>query len=135
MNSYRSFIIFFIILLIAAAFWGAIQYFHQYGGDGSIPPLPSPYQKQDQVIRITADGFDPTEITIKKGEIVIFINDDTRPHWPASAVHPTHTQCPGFDALRGFMQGEEYRHQFLKSQTCPFHDHLNPSLKGTIIIR
>jgi plastocyanin len=125
------------MLLIAAAFWGAIQYFMTQGGDGPAP-VRSPSQTETpsaSVIRITGEGFNPKEVTIAKGETVEFMNEDTRPHWPASDIHPIHSRCPGFDALRGLKQGERYRHAFSKSQTCFFHDHLNPLLTGVIRIK
>lgn len=135
MNSYRSIVIFLIIILIIAAFWGAIRYFNILEEEQR-PFPPIPHQNQTPAtIRITAQGFDPQRIEITKGETVEFVNEDLKPHWPASAVHPHHTQCPGFDALRGLAQKERYQYTFLKSQTCSFHDHLNPSFTGVITIK
>lgn len=134
MNSYRSIVIFLLIVLIAAAFWGAIRYFSILKEE----QRPSPFFRQEQTvatIRITAQGFDPGNVEIIKGKSVLFINDDISPHWPASDVHPLHTLCPGFDALRGLKTREQYRVTFTKSKTCSFHDHLNPSLTGVIIIK
>jgi len=83
-------------------------------------------------VKITSAGFSPAEVTIQRGATVVFKNEDTLSHWPASDPHPTHTLCPGFDALRGLNQGETYQHTFAQSQTCSYHDHLNPSLRGTV---
>lgn len=85
-------------------------------------------------IAITSDGFLPAEITIKAGTKVIFQNLDEAPHQPASDIHPTHTLCPGFDSLGGLAKDENYEHTFTKPGECSFHDHLNPGLKGKIII-
>lgn len=122
--------------LIAAAFWGAIHYFNRLEKEQrpSSPPL-SHDETSAATIYATAQGFEPRDVEIAKGESVLFINDDTSAHWPASDVHPLHTTCPGFDALRGLKTGEQYRVTFTKSQTCPFHDHLNPSFTGVIIIQ
>ena len=138
MNSSRSLIIFLLIVLIAAVFWGAIRYFDFLREEQS-PVFSSPSSPRENqmsvTIRITAQGFEPRTTEILKGETVEFINEDARPHWPASDIHPFHTQCQGFDALRGLAQGERYKHTFSKSQTCSFHDHLNPSLSGVITIK
>lgn len=135
MNNTRTVVIIALAALIAAVFWGAIRYFHILEEEQR---LSSPILRQNKMaatIRITARGFDPRRIEITKGETVEFVNEDIKPHWPASDVHPTHTICPGFDALHGLKQGETYRRGFSKSQTCPFHDHLNPSLSGVVIIK
>lgn len=95
------------------------------------PPSPSP---TTVIIRILSSGFSPSQVTIKKGTTVIFKNEDTRSHWPASDVHPVHTICPGFDSLGGLTQGESYQYAFQEAKTCPFHDHLIPVLTGTVIV-
>jgi plastocyanin len=83
-------------------------------------------------ISITANGFNPKEIKITKGTKVIFTNNDTTQHWPASGPHPAHTLYPGFDALKGLAQGETYTFTFDKVGEWPYHDHLNPSVTGKI---
>lgn len=95
-----------------------------------------------KVVEIGADGFSPATLTIKQGETVQFINKDAQPHWPASAVHPTHTAYPEtggcigskFDACAVLKQNETFNFTFNQIGTWKYHDHLNPSLKGTIIV-
>ncbi len=86
-------------------------------------------------ILMKSNGFVPEELTVKAGEEVIFINEDPDKHWPASDIHPTHTLCPGFDALRPVGKGESYSHVFEKAGTCPMHDHIMPSVRGKIIVK
>lgn len=85
-------------------------------------------------IAISDEGFKPNTLTIKVGTKVIFQNIGEKQHWPASDPHPSHTVCPGFDAKKGLAKGETYEFTFTKAQTCGFHDHLNPSLKGKIVV-
>src|SRR3972149_5818942 len=69
-----------------------------------------------KVVEITATGFIPSSLTIKAGETVTFVNKDTKAHWPASAMHPTHLLYPEsggcigskFDACRGLNQDENF---------------------------
>lgn len=85
-------------------------------------------------VEMTSAGFSPKELTIKKGDIVEFINKDSRKHWPASGIHPTHLICGGFDALKGIDTGATYSHTFTESKICPMHDHLIPNLFGKITV-
>jgi len=85
-------------------------------------------------IEITASGFFPANLNIKAGDTVVFTNRDSVKHWPASGVHPSHLLCAGFDSLKGLGKGETYSFTFKEAKECPMHDHLNPTLKGKIII-
>lgn len=91
--------------------------------------------REDRNVELTAGGFVPATLRIKASTTVHFVNlDSTTLHWPASGAHPTHEICPGFDALKGLATGELYSFTFSEAKTCPMHDHLNPALKGLIII-
>lgn len=98
----------------------------------TLSPTPTPAAV---IIEITSVGFSPASVTIAPGTTVEFVNKDTDSHWPASAVHPIHNVCPGFDALRGLVQDESYSFTFTEQKECPYHDHLRPSLKGTIRVQ
>lgn len=87
------------------------------------------------IVRISSIGFNPSDITIKVGDTVKFVNEESVPHWPASGMHPTHQICPGFDSLRGLDTGESYSFTFREAKTCPFHDHLNASMRGSITVQ
>ena len=100
-------------------------------------------------IEITSNGFTPKELTIKIGETITFINKDTKPHWPASAFHPTHTAYPGsniekcgteeqeniFDACKELQQEGTYAFKFEAHGKWNYHDHLKPSMYGSIIVQ
>lgn len=93
-------------------------------------------------VEITASGFSPKTLTIKAGDTVMWTNKDSSPHWPASAVHPTHTAYPQgggcigsqFDACKGLNQGESWLYRLNFQGSWGYHDHLNPSLTGRIIV-
>jgi plastocyanin len=85
-------------------------------------------------IDMTDSGFSPSNITVKSGTVVIFKNTSSKTYWPASNPHPTHTDLPGFDALRGLNNGETYSFTFTKLGVWGFHDHLNPTLDGRITV-
>ncbi len=106
-------------------------------------------QANNNVIEITSSGFSPDTLTINIGETVTFVNKDIKLSWPASAIHPTHTVYPGsdikkcgtseetniFDACKGLAQGESWSFTFNSKGTWNYHNHLNPSLRGKIIVQ
>lgn len=92
----------------------------------------TPAAVKAQTIEMTANGFNPSQITIPVGGTVRFVNNDETERWPASGFHPTHQLCPGFDSLKPMAPGESYEFTFKEAKTCPMHDHLNPSLRGSI---
>jgi plastocyanin len=104
---------------------------------------------KEVIIKITANGFEPEEVEITKGTKVTWINEQPNPSWPASAKHPTHEVYPGssikkcgtpeqekiFDACRGLNQGEKWSFVFNEVGEWYYHDHLNPSWKGEIVVK
>lgn len=105
-------------------------------------------QSTVHVINMTDDGFQPSEITINKGDTISFKNVGKNPHWPASNNHPTHTIYPGsgiekcgtaeangiFDACRGLNAGETFSFTFNAPGVWRFHDHLFPDTGGVITV-
>ncbi len=103
---------------------------------------------QESRVEILSSGFSPASVRISVGSSITFVNRDSRPHWPASNIHPTHELYPGsgiskcnspaqagiFDACRGLAPGEEYTFQFNHAGNWRYHDHLRPSMAGTIIV-
>jgi len=86
--------------------------------------------KQNEV-QITSLGFSPKEITVAAGTTVKFTNSDTRIHTVASTPHPIHTDLPGFESS-SLAPSESYSFTFAKIGDWGYHDHLNPSIKGTV---
>ncbi len=110
---------------------------------------PTPQADNENMVEITSAGFEPKSITVKVGESATFTNKDTSPHWPASAVHPTHKVYPGsdiakcqneaektniFDACKGLNEGESWTFTFNEKGTWKYHDHLSSGLTGTIVV-
>ena len=84
---------------------------------------------------LVQDGkFNPQVLTVKKGTEVTWVNKDTEPCWVASDPHPIHNGYPGFDAGKGIIQDETYRFKFDKVGTFGYHDHLNITNTGKIIV-
>jgi|SRR3989344_153341 len=114
--------------------------------EDNLPLAPSPPSQSDSgssnqgqnktwTISMTSNGFEPSELTIKAGDTVKFVNNDTAKHWPASDVHPTHQILPEFDALKGIEPGASYQYTFKKIGEWSMHDHLRSSFRGTITVQ
>jgi len=138
-----------IILVISVVFISGCT---QYGDQLTQPTTPSgtgqeqttqPTPPAENTVEITSSGFSPNTLTITAGDTVAFVNKDTNSHWPASAVHPTHTLYPEsggclgstFDACKGLAQEEAFSFKFDQKGTWKYHDHLNPGLTGTIVVQ
>ena len=90
---------------------------------------------QEFFVEITSSGFSPQTLEINQGDTVTWTNKKSSDSWPASAVHPTHDVYPEFDANRGLKTGETYSFTFERVGNWKYHDHLNPSVTGTIVVK
>jgi plastocyanin len=86
------------------------------------------------VVRMEADGFSPSTLTVQSGDEVTFENLSDDDKWPASNVHPTHELYPEFDAKKAVLPGESYSFTFERPGSWGYHDHLNAGVQGTIVV-
>ncbi len=91
-------------------------------------------QKESQIILMKNGSFEPSQLTVKVGSKVIFKNADDSQHWPASDFHPTHGIYPEFDSLEGIEPNSEWAFTFKNEGKWRFHDHLVPTMRGTIVV-
>ncbi|MDO8552565.1 MAG: hypothetical protein Q7S01_03485 [bacterium] len=94
------------------------------------------------VITFTDSGFSPSSVTVKKGQIVRWVNNSDSEVWPASAAHPSHavypqksaSDCAGsaFDSCRGLEQGEAWDFKFDYVGSWRFHNHKESSQVGVV---
>ena len=94
-------------------------------------PLASPAGKN--MVKIESTGFVPASITVKPGEVVAWVNSDSTNHNVNSAVHPTHLLYPALN-LGVIKPGESKSLNFPTAGTYKYHDHLNPSLTGSVTV-
>ena len=91
-------------------------------------------------ITLTSAGASPRSVTIAIGQIVTFINNDSRSREMASDPHPQHGSCPSMEAGLGTIGPGQTRvtHNFANAGTCGFHDHLdssNGAFTGSIVVQ
>lgn len=81
------------------------------------------------------NGYSPASVTIKAGTTVNFVNGGGGGMWTASDDHPAHTKLPGFDARRNYTNGQIYSYTFTQVGSWRYHNHLNASDSGTVIVQ
>jgi plastocyanin len=97
------------------------------------PPSNGGGNQTGNVVKISGFAFVPQTITIKKGESVTWINEDSTPHDVASDPHPTHTILPGLRS--GTLQnGQSYSFTFEQTGSWGYHCHIHPSMTGTVVV-
>jgi len=84
-----------------------------------------------QTVRYTDAGFEPAVLEVEVGTMVSFVNDSAAQMWVASDPHPAHTILPTFDQ---FKANDSYTYTFTEVGEWQYHDHLNPTAGGTIIV-
>lgn len=90
--------------------------------------------QEKNIVEVASSGFSPKDITIKTGGSVIWQNKDTVDHTVNSVVHPTHLVYPPLN-LGVMKPGESRSLTFPTAGIYKYHDHLNPSLLGSVTVQ
>lgn len=85
-----------------------------------------------QTITYTNEGFEPATLDVGVGAMVHFVNESDMQMWVASDSHPAHDILPTFDQ---FKPGDMFMYVFEEPGTWEYHDHLNPTAVGEIIVK
>lgn len=84
-------------------------------------------------VKVTANGFEPKDITIKAGDKVVWTNESGTKVTVNSAVHPTHLLWP-FLNLGSFDDGQNVSVVFEKAGKYTYHNHFNSSQVGSVTV-
>ncbi|MFA6519524.1 MAG: hypothetical protein WCT41_01720 [Candidatus Paceibacterota bacterium] len=131
-----------IYLIPALLVYGLVQYGMQSNKDGSsLPVLTLP--SKGQVVTFTDSGFSPGVLDITKGTVVEFKNASSKSMRVASNPHPIHDEYPArggcisstFDSCTNIPPGGTWLFQFDFTGTWGYHDHLNSTDMGTIVVQ
>ena len=86
-------------------------------------------------VLITSKGFVPASLTVTPNTIVEWqSNDATTTHIVAANPYPTHSSLPGLVSPQ-LGNGAHYQYTFATVGTFNYHDDLNPTTNGTIIVK
>ncbi len=89
---------------------------------------------QEHSVVLTTSGFEPSDLTVKKGDTVKFKTELNSPFWPASDPHPLHTTYSTFDSKKPIEPGQSWTFVANKVGEWSYHDHLFSSFKAKLII-
>lgn len=95
------------------------------------------------VVTYSDAGFSPASLTVKKGDTVVFKNTASDGVHVASNPHPTHDGYPTtggcvsstFDSCATTEPGQSWSFKFDIVGSWGYHNHLNPSERGTIVVQ
>lgn len=135
------------VVVIGGAYWWWQTYYPSEAVEyGTTSEVPAGTQSAPMSATVVYDGtsFSPSEVTIKKGGTVTFTSTGAN-MWIASGPHPAHTgydatvlavHCavgaiPSFDQCKA---GSSYSFTFDKTGTWPYHNHLNATVFGKVIV-
>lgn len=90
-------------------------------------------KKSETTITLTSSGFEPKTLTIKAGTKVVWTNKSGGTATVNSAPHPQHTDFPPLN-LGEFGDGQSLELVFEKPGTYKYHNHLNASQFGQVIV-
>ncbi len=88
---------------------------------------------EDTTVTLTSAGFEPKTVTIKVGDKVVWKNAGGVAATVDSAQHPTHLVYPKLNLGR-FEDGETLELVFDEAGRYNYHDHLNASRFGTVVV-
>ncbi|HSX40052.1 MAG TPA: cupredoxin domain-containing protein [Candidatus Saccharimonadales bacterium] len=100
----------------------------------SVMTSPTQQTSGQTTVTVTATGFDPQTVTIKAGDKVTWVNKSGDRANVSSDPHPVHTNYPPLN-LGSFADGASVSLMFDKPGTYGYHNHLNPSKTGTVIVQ
>jgi len=80
-----------------------------------------------QTIDMTSYTFIPDKVTIKVGDTITWINDDSVGHKIQSDT--------GLFSSPTMIRGEKYERTFLVAGSYPYHCAIHPSMVGTVIVQ
>jgi plastocyanin len=90
-------------------------------------------ENKQNTITLNSENFSPKTLTIKVGDTVTWINRSGRNANVSSNPHPIHTDYTPLN-LGSFPDGGTLSLTFDKAGTYGYHNHLNPSQNGTIVV-
>ncbi len=86
-------------------------------------------------VTMSSSGFSPQDVTVSPGQQITWVNKDADPHQVASDPHPTHTSYPPLNTIGLLNSGDKKSLSFPDPGVYKYHDHLNPSFKGSVTVK
>lgn len=144
-----------VIAVVVAIFhaWPSSQTAGPSTPTSKLPPQTIPTTAQIQqlqnspafqyLVSYTDKGFEPQQLTVKKGQTVRFADNSSRQLWVASIgsggheIYPGNSSCGGstFDSCAAFSQGNYWEFTFTETGTWDFQNNAHSSDTGTVVVQ
>lgn len=134
-----------VLIVLAIVGGGAYAAFHKDGPPSTDTAATNPAEPQASptpsdtsapaaaTITFTDDGFSPAVTTVKAGDTVQVVNKSNQELDFDSDPHPTHTDEPELN-IGSIEPGKSGTFTVTQRGHWGFHDHLNPSLHGNLVV-
>lgn len=132
-----------ILFVLGAVIFAGYYYFTSGKKNASVPVVsqstpaaqysPAPASSEKNSIILNSNGFSPSPFTIKTGDSVYWVNQSGKTATIDSDTHPTHMAYAPLN-LGSFDNGATLSLTFDKAGSYGYHNHYNPSVRGTIIV-
>ncbi len=89
-------------------------------------------------VTFSDSGVSPATVTIKSGQSITWVNNSSKTIQVASDPHPTHTdnrELSNGQSVLDLAPGASTAVTLNKKGTWGFHDHLNPSVRGKVVVQ
>lgn len=86
-----------------------------------------------EIIQISSTGFSASEVAIKVGQTVRWVNSGTGEHRVVVSPHPLHNDCIGLDS-KELEPEQSFGFTFTKPGTWSVHDEKQLSNQATIVV-
>jgi len=131
-----------LVVLVALVAVGGLYAFRSPKAGVSSPTGASqaallPATTPPAAVSITGSGFNPSTISIKVGQAVVWTNSDTNPHFVTSNDPKPSGNEPDPKSGQAISAGSSYDYVFTKAGTYTYHDDLNPSsgFQGVVVVK
>lgn len=131
----RLIVVVVVLVFLAAGGWYKYQQNRNIEVAQNTSQSPQDFPADAVTITMRVDDYQPSEVTIRKGQTVVFVNETDEWRWPASNLHPTHDIYPEFDPKEPIGPKKSWAFRFESVGTWRMHDHLAPYITGTIIVK
>ena len=111
-------------------------------GDGGTVAETQEQQQTQQVesaasVTFSDSGVSPSTVTIKSGESLTWVNNSSKSVQVGGANHPTHTlnkELTNGEFVTDLAPGASATVTLVKKGTWGYHNHLDPSVTGKVVV-
>ena len=93
----------------------------------------APTPSERMALSFTDSGFEPEQITVKKGTVITVTNNSSKDVQFSSNEHPSHRDNTEMN-LKTLSPGESESYTATVVGTWGFHDHIDDSKMGTVVV-